>query len=350
MKTTTRWTISIIMLVLIFSACQTGEPTTSVPPTNPPLPTEPPPPTQEPGPEPTETDTPLPEPTEVPTEVPPPTETPILAPLGEEGNPIIWAMIRSQETGFDPALAQVVETMRDQTGLAVEALVMDSYSQIVDRMCAGEVHIATLDAFAYIWASERGCADAELSTIRAGSGSVYESQILVRFDSDINTYDDMRGKILCRASTSSKSGWIVPNLKLRAEGIDPENDFAEIIDVAHHDDVIAGIYNGDCHVGATYVDARVLFANQHADVRNVVHVFVQTIQIPFESISFIPDISLEMRTALTEAFWFIEGLNAGQLIMDMSAWDGLLERHDYLYDPMRELIEASGVPVETLVP
>jgi phosphonate transport system substrate-binding protein len=217
-------------------------------------------------------------------------------------------------------------------------------------MCAGEVHIAMLDSFAYILASERGCADAELSSIRASSGSVYEAQIMVRFDSGIETYEDMRGKTLCRTATTSKSGWLVPNLKLRAEGIDPENDFAEIIEVDGHAAVVEGIYNGDCHVGATYVDARVPFSNQYADALNVVHVFVQTIQIPFESISFIPGMPLEMRTAFTDAFWYLEGLNAGQIIMDMYGWQGFLERHDYLYDPMRELIEASGVPVESLVP
>jgi len=160
----------------------------------------------------------------------------------------------------------------------------------------------------------------------------------------------MHGATLCRVDTSSKSGWIVPDLRFRAEGIDPETDFAEIIESGGHNAVIEGIYNGDCDVGATYVDARVPYSNQHADALNVVHVLVQTIQIPFESISFVPDMPTEMRAAFTEAFWYLEILSAGQLIMDMYGWQGFLERHDYLYDPMRELITASGVPIESLVP
>ncbi len=251
---------------------------------------------------------------------------------------------------FDAAVNQAVEVMRERTGVAVEALVIDSYSQIVDLLCSGEVHIAIMDSFAYILASERGCAVVELSAETHASGSVYEAQILVRNDSGINSFDDMRGATFCRVNTSSKSGWIVPDLKLRAEGIDPENDFAEIIDTGGHDAVVKGIYNGTCDAGATYVDARVPFTNQHADALNVVNVLVQTIQIPFENISFVPDLPSEMREEFIEVFWYLEIFNAGQIITDLYSWEGFLERHDYLFDPLRELIDASGVDIESLVP
>jgi phosphonate transport system substrate-binding protein len=339
--------LTISLLILLFainSACQSSATPTISPPTEPP-------PTPEPPPEPTATSIPTSVPTDTPTEPPPPTVAPTLPPLGNEGNPVVWAMPPGQDRAlFDAALDQAVEVLRDQTGVAVEAMVVESYSQIVNLLCSGEAHIATLDSFAYILASERGCADAELSAERAGSGSVYEAQILVRNDSGIQSFEDMHGATFCRVNTSSKSGWIVPNLKLRAEGIDPESDFAEIIDTGHHDNVIDGIYNGRCEVGATYVDARVLYANEHPDVLNVVNVLVQTIQIPFEGISFVPDFPADLREAFTEAFWYLETLNAGQIITDLNSWNRFLERHDYLYDPLRELIDAAGVDVESLVP
>ena len=162
-------------------------------------PTDLPDPTSSPTEPPTEIPTEIP--TEVPTETLIPTMTPTLPPLGEEGNPIVWAMPEGLDLEkFTPALEAALEVMRERTELAIEAAVFpeSDRSQIVEDVCSGKAHIAVLDAFRYIWVHERGCADAYLSPELFG-GSVYQSQIILPTSRNLifrlgntNPYDESR--------------------------------------------------------------------------------------------------------------------------------------------------------------
>jgi phosphonate transport system substrate-binding protein len=302
------------------------------------------------------TNTPTEPPTEVPAEVPTetsiPTITPTLPPLGEEGNPIVWAMPEGADNAmFTPALEAALEAMRERTGLAIEAAVFPEreWNQMVEDMCSGKAHIAVLDAFRYIWANERGCADAYLSPELFG-GSVYQSQILVRNDSGIESLADLAGSKFCRLPATSKSGWIVPTLMLKAEGLDPDTLFGEIVDVDTHGEVVEGIYNGVCDAGATFIDARTALEGEWADVRNVAIRLDESIQIPQASISFSRNLSEEMRNLLIDSLYYLATLNGGKIIEDMYGWQGFFDRQDYLFDPLRTLITAAGVEVETLIP
>lgn len=47
---------------------------------------------------------------------------------------------------------------------------------------------------------------------------------------------------------------------------------------------------------------------------------------------------------------YLEIFNAGQILNDLYGWARIFERADNLYDPLRELINASGVEIESLIP
>lgn len=281
---------------------------------------------------------------------PDPLSTPIgSAPLGEQGNPIVWAIVPETDINvMVPAMEQAVEIITERTGIVIETLVLDNYSQLINRLCSGEIHFGALSPFSYLLAVERGCAQGALTAEMQGDTS-YHGQILVHQDSGISSVADLAGAVFCRTSPDSKSSWIVPSLMMRAAGIDPENDLVEIIDTVSSGDVISAIYNGDCDAGATYVDARIPAQSGYPDVLDVVHVLTGTIQIPFSSITFSPDIPADMQIDLKGVLEDLELFNAGQVLDDLYGWEGIRKTGDALYDPLRELIEASGVEVESLL-
>ena len=49
-------------------------------------------------------------------------------------------------------------------------------------------------------------------------------------------------------------------------------------------------------------------------------------------------------------FFYLELFEGGRYIQDIYGWDGLYERGSYLFDPLREVISASGVEVKSLIP
>jgi phosphonate transport system substrate-binding protein len=345
----------LIILTIAISSCGTERTQTAniqIPPTT--KPSQPTytsaPPTATPQP----TSTPVPptatsEPTDKPTETPIPSMTPTLPPLGEEGNPIVWAIYPETDLNvFIPAAEQAAKIMTDRTGLIVETKVVDNFPQIVDMLCSGEAQIGALNAFGYLLAQERGCTSIVLTAELFG-GSAYQGQILVRSDSGITGIADLAGNTFCRRAVDSRSTWIIPRLMMLAAGIDPDNDFKEIIDTENIPNTISGIYNGTCDAGATYVDARIDHREEFPDIFNVIHVLAQTIQIPNNGVTFSPNLPNEIQEKLEDVFYYLEIFEGGNVLKDLYGWDGIFERGDYLYDPLREVINASGVELESLI-
>ena len=142
-------------------------------------------------------------PTVAPTETAIPSITPTLPPLGQEGNPLIWAIF--PETELDvliPASEEAANIIMDRTGLAVEIQIVDSFPQIVDMLCVGEAQIGALNAFSYLLAQQSGCTSIVLTAEMFG-GSVYQGQILVRSDSGIKSIADLKGSTFCRRAADS---------------------------------------------------------------------------------------------------------------------------------------------------
>jgi phosphonate transport system substrate-binding protein len=272
--------------------------------------------------------------------------------LGTEENPIVWAFVPSGEMERVAGGAQeVADMLHDETGLYFDTNVATEYAGVIEALCSDppEAHMASLATFAYVMAADRGCAEVALVSVRYGSPT-YNGQIIVRADSGISSVTDLAGKTFCRPDPLSTSGWIIPMLTMRAAGINPEADLAEIVDAGSHDAVAAAVYNGDCDAGATYVDARTRIEEDHPDVMEQVIVIEVTADIPNDGVQFVSSMPQELRDTITAGLLTIAGTEAGQEALDTAyQWNALEEHDDTFYDPFRQVLQASGLDVEELM-
>ena len=269
--------------------------------------------------------------------------------LGTEKNPIIWAVVPSGETervvtGFEEVAAMIF----DETGLVVQPLVATEYAGVIEAMCSDppKAHMASLATFSYILASERGCADVSLVSVRYGS-AVYNGQIFVRNDSGIGSVADLAGKTICRPDPLSTSGWIIPSITLKAAGIDPDTDLAQVVDAGSHDASVAGVYNGDCDAGTSYVDARGTIEEDYPDVMDVIQVIEVSADIPNDGVQFVKGFDAELQKQIVDALLKIAETEEGQEALDTAySWTALEAHGDNFYDPFRQVLDAAGVSVE----
>jgi phosphonate transport system substrate-binding protein len=273
------------------------------------------------------------------------------AELGTEENPIIWAVVPSGETervvtGFED-LAQIIF---EETGLVVEPFVATEYAGVIEAMDSDPVkaHMSSLATFAYILAAEKGVAEAELVAVRFGS-AVYNGQIYVRADSGINSIADLAGKSFCRPDALSTSGWIIPSITLRAAGIDPDTQL-EIVDAGSHDAAVAGVYNGDCDAGSSYVDARSTIEETYPDVMDVIKILEISVDIPNDGVQYHPSVPREIRDQINEVLLNITSIEGGEdALFAAYQWSELERQDDSFYDPFRQILDAAGVDVESLM-
>ena len=268
-----------------------------------------------------------------------------------EDNPIVWSFVPSGEMERVAAGAQsVADLLHDETGLYFETNVATEYAGVIEAMCADppEAHMGSLATFAYVLANERCGIESELVSVRYGSPT-YNGQIIARADSGISSLADLEGKTFCRPDPLSTSGWIIPNLTLRAAGINPDQDMAEVVDAGSHDAVVAAVYNGDCDAGATYVDARSTIEEDHPDVMEQVVVIEVTEDIPNDGVQFIADLDEELKTKIVDGLLAIADTEEGQEALDTAySWAALEKHGDEFYDPFRQILQASGMSIQDL--
>ncbi len=272
--------------------------------------------------------------------------------LGTEENPIIWAVVPSGETervvaGFEELAAIIFE----DTGLVVEPFVATEYAGVIEALSSDppKAHMASLATFAYIMAADRGVAEAELVSVRYGLPT-YNGQIFVRADSGIESLADLAGKTFCRPDPLSTSGWIIPMIELRAAGLDPEVDLAQIVDAGSHDASVAGVYNGDCDAGSSYVDARTRVEEDYPDVMDVITVINVSVDIPNDGVQYHPSVPREIRDLLNASLIAMKDSEAGLAALDTAyQWSELAPTNDAFYDAFRQVLDAAGVNVEDLM-
>ncbi len=272
------------------------------------------------------------------------------AELGTEDNPIVWAFVPSGETQTVVTGAEELSgLLTEETGLYFNVLVTTEYAGAVEAMCAdpAEAHMGSLNTFSYILANQRCDVETELVAVRYGSPT-YNGQIIANVDSGIQSIEDLADATFCRPDPLSTSGWIIPMLTMRANGIDTEADL-EVVDAGSHDAVVAAVYSGDCDAGATYVDARGTIEEDSPDVMEVVQVIATTEDIPNDGVQFNPGMDEELKNTIVDALLAISETEEGQNALDTAySWAGLEQHGDSFYDPFRQVLEASGMSIQDL--
>ncbi len=270
------------------------------------------------------------------------------AELGTEENPIIWALVPSGET--DTVLAgfqSVVDIIFEQTGLVIEPFVATEYAGVIEAMSADppKAHMASLATFAYMLASERGVAEAELVSLRFGSAS-YNGQIFVRTDSGITSVADLAGKTFCGVDPLSTSGWIIPSITLAAYGVNPDTDLAGVVYAGSHDAAVSAVYNGECDAGSSFVDARSNLTDDYPDIMEEITVIEVSVDIPNDGVQYHPTVSRELRDQINGVLLTIQETEAGaDAIFQAYEWTELALRDDSFYEPFRQILDAAGVDI-----
>jgi len=271
------------------------------------------------------------------------------AELGTEDNPIIMSFVPSGDTQEILASGEeIAKLVSEKTGLVIEANVGTDFAAVREAMGAEKAHIGWLNTFNYVLANEKYGVDVGLVTERFGL-TTYKGQINVRADSGIASLEDLKGKVMCWVDPNSTSGYIIPRIMLKANGIDPETDFAQTIEAGSHNNVITQVYNGDCDAGASYDDARSSVEEDLPDVKEQVVILATTTDIPNDSVSFIKDFPKEKREDIVNALLEIAGTEEGkQMLNDLYSIAGLQKAEDSFYDAFRADLSKAGMDIEEL--
>jgi phosphonate transport system substrate-binding protein len=271
------------------------------------------------------------------------------AELGTEENPIKWVLVPSSEAeGVLAGFSEFTDMVYEETGLVIEPFVSTSNAAAIEALCSGEADMGALNTFSTVVAIQRDCVDVELVAVRFGS-PFYNGQMLAGADTGVTSVADFAGKTFCRDDEFSTSSWIIPMLTMMSAGVDVDNEVTAK-DTGGHDMNVIGIYEGECEVGASYVDARGSVEDQYPDVMDQVVVIELSADIPNDGVQYATDFPQELRDQLNPALISVAASEAGaEALSSAYSWDGLEEKTNAFYDPFLQVLEAAGFDMTNLV-
>lgn len=300
-----------------------------------------------------------------------PTFTPTPAALGSLENPLVIAIVKpSPSAEQQAAFSELASLLGGHLQMTVVGRFYSSYQELELAFQRQQVHFAWLQAVEYLLASQKGLATALLVTNHLGVTG-YGVQFLGHSDSDFTPYFDvgshsstaearvalaqLSGLRGCLTEDNSLAGFWVPLGYLNLHNIptlDPVQTYS------YSASVRALYIKGVCSFAATYAisaDPRTsseVITELPDVIEKLPIIWLSPPVIPNLNLSFSPQVDLTLQSRVSDFLRDYARSDAGkaQLSLALNYEVAALEPlPDLAYNPLRELLEASGVRLADLL-
>jgi phosphonate transport system substrate-binding protein len=249
----------------------------------------------------------------------------------------------------------VATYLTEQTGYHFKVAVPTSYASVIEAMGTDETDIAWFATFAYVLAHEKYDAEVALTVVRKGLAK-YKGQFVARTDGDVNSIEDIQGKVIAYTDAASTSGYMYPHALLKGKGIEPAQTFFS----GGHPQSILAVYQGRADVGCSFWapdnedgtvrDARRAVLQTYPDIMEKVKVIGYTDWIPNDTVTYRKGLPAEMKEKITQALLDFAASESGHETLEkLLDIDNFVRAKDADYDVVRKTISLLGMDISELV-
>lgn len=258
------------------------------------------------------------------------------------------AFVPSQAANKLEARAKPMEKMLSKKlGIPVHVTMSIDYTTVVEAMKSRKVDVGFLPPDGYVLAHKQGAADVLLQALRFGvkqpGGEAtkdlvnsYRAEIVVRKNSKIKSWKDLKGKKIAVQTPTSSAGYVYPVAELQEKGLNVLKD-CKLVTVTGHDQAVLDVLNGDTDAAFVFEDARNLVKGDVPDIMKRVVPIYFTKPIPNDTIAVRSDMSPKFKKKLAKAFIEIGESKEGKaMISSLYTHQGYVPVKDSDFDVVRK--------------
>lgn len=277
--------------------------------------------------------------------------------LGAPDKPIVITFVPSGDVGtITKAGTAIADCLSKLTGLTYQIEVGTNFAASIEAMGSGHAQFSFLNTFSILLAQAKYQVVPDLVALRNYKGKLenyYQGQFIANNNANIKSIADLKGKTFCFVDPNSTSGYIIPRIVLKANGIDPDKDLKAATNAGSHDNVAIAVYKGDCDAGATFVDVRTdskAVVSAYPDILDKVSQFYLTDNIPNDGLQHAKGVDQTIVDATVKGLLFIAGDKGGvAMLKSLYSYGGLVKIDPTFYDAFAALLKKAGVDPATLV-
>ena len=145
--------------------------------------------------------------------------------------------------------------LEKELGVKIELVTPSDYAGVVEAQLSGKADLGLYGPFSYYVAKQAGAKIEPIAVTvsQIGNPATYQSFLITKADSPINTIADLKGKKVCFVDTLSTSGFLYPISGLKDAGIDYQKDITAVF-AGTHDKSVAAVKSGTCDAGFAFDD------------------------------------------------------------------------------------------------
>ena len=254
------------------------------------------------------------------------------------------------------------------TGLTFKIEVGTSFAASIEAMGADKAQVGFLNTFSAVLGKAEvrdrpgaaRAAQVQHERHRPGQGhgrparAVLQRPVHCHRASGIKSFADLKGKTFCFVDPNSTSGYIIPRIVLKANGIDPDKDFKAAPNAGSHHNVAIAVYKGDCDAGVTFIDvltdAAANLKAKYPDILDKVKAFAVTDQIPNDGVQFVKDLDPKIKDAAVAGLLaMVDDPGGNAVLRGLYTINGFQKIDATFYDAFAAVLKKAGVDPASLV-
>lgn len=164
---------------------------------------------------------------------------------------VSFSSVSSESQGATEArFKDFAKVFKERLGADLRIFTATDYSGTIQALTSGQIQLAGLGpaAYATAWIDSNGQVEPLAAAVEANGDLGYHASLIVKADSPYQKLEDLRGKTLAWADPNSTSGYLVPLVSLRAEGLEADKFFGRTAFSGGHEQSVIGVDKGsfDC--------------------------------------------------------------------------------------------------------
>ena len=248
--------------------------------------------------------------------------------------------VPASEKGDDSDYKTLIKITEKLTGFKIEIIKVTDYNAAVEAMRAGRAHLAWYGGKTYVKAAEIANAEAFAAGVRPGETNAnYYAYFVVKKNSKLQKFIDVKGKILALNSIGSTSGDLIPQVELSKINLSIKNKdhFKKVYYAGSHDACLLSVLNEQadvCGMSSRNFEARL---KDNTFTMNQVRIIHKSSPVPPPPLAYSKDIPLEDRNKIKKAV--LEAHKHGSIGGYGGQMSHYMEVKDSDYDILRDVIK-----------
>lgn len=235
----------------------------------------------------------------------------------------------------------IADAVGDALGMSTELIVETDYEN-----CQNDINdVCFVCSLPYVMFEREGISPSEpiaapvLSGSRYGGEPIYFSDVIVHRDSDLHSFEDLRGKTWCYNEPLSQSGYGITRYHLVSIG-ETHGFFGDVIQAGFHETSVRKVAAGE--IDASAIDSQVLAIEMrdHPEVTDSLRIInalgPSTIQPVAVSKRFDEDFRTQVRDVLTS----FHRSSQGREVLALGTVEKFVEAEPADYDDIRRMVDA----------